>query len=273
MAKKKKDSKSWLQMPQIHSKFSDKDLETLLIEKAVALMKDEHGGAPSFIFLSGNFFDIKGFVYSALRAWKGVAKPSESSSRQPLLEATFASLSVYLSSLLGLQSDFYYAYDEIKEILLEKNREDLWSIVEEKLPFISLPPKEMYGAHQSPISPYFVIQQDDFLTLGELYPSVFLSNVITSIKTRFFVFFQHQGYSAFGFFNSFPESTNFGFEEQASEFNDDPSPENLMKYAKRAKNVKEVLVALIHCHNNAMLSQFLIPDYELLLNKLLESDF
>lgn len=270
MAKKKR---SWLQMPVVHSKFTDEELETTMINKAVELLADEHGEAPSFIFLSGQFFDVKGFAYTGLRAWKGAVKPSEKGGRQPLLEATFASLSVYLSSLLGLQSDFYYAYDEIRDILVEKQREDLWAIVEEKLPFISLPPKEMYGAHLSPISPYFVIKQDDSLTLGELYPSVFLSNIIQSIKSRFFVFFQYQGYSAFGFFNSFPDVNNFGFEEEARDFVDDGSPENILKYAKEARNVKEILIALINAHNNALLSQFLIPDYELLLNKLLESDF
>ncbi|MFX0188491.1 MAG: hypothetical protein ACFE8A_12245 [Candidatus Hodarchaeota archaeon] len=212
---------------------------------------------------------IKGFAYSALRAWRGAVKPSDSR-RRPLLEATFASLSVYLSSLLSLQSDFYFAYDEIEEILKTKEREDLWAIVEEKLPFISLPPKEMYGNQVSPISPYFVINQDDDLILGEIYPSVYLTEIINSIKSRFFVFFQHQGYSAFGFFNSLPERKKFGFEQKAKEFSSDPTPENLLKYAKTTQNLKEVMIALIHSHNNAFLEQFLIDDYEILLNKLLE---
>lgn len=259
-------------MPKLHSKFNDPDLEEILINKAIQLLTVEDEEVPSFIFLSGQFFDVKGFVYSALRAWKGAVKPSDKSGRQPLLEATFASLSVYLSSLLSIQSDFYFAYDEIKDLLLKAKREDLWSIVEEKLPFISLPPKEMYGKQVSPISPYFVINQDDDLTLGEIYPSVFLSEVIKSIKSRFFIFFQYQGYSAFGFFNSLPPRKNFGFEQKAKEFNGDPIPENILKYAKAAKNLKEVMVALIHCHNNALLEQFLIDDYELLLNKLLSSE-
>ncbi|MFW9946633.1 MAG: hypothetical protein ACFFDX_07360 [Candidatus Odinarchaeota archaeon] len=269
MAKKKK----WLIMPVIHSKFNDSNLEDLLINKSRDLLTKEKGFVPSFIFLSGSFFDIKGFVYTGLRAWKGAVKPSASDEgRRPLLEATFASLSVYLSSLLALQSDFYFAYDEIKDILLEKRREDLWTIVSEKLPFISLPPKEMYGNQVSPISPYFVIEQDDELILGEIYPSAYLTKIISSIKTRFFVFFQYQGYSAFGFFDSLPERTNFGFEEKAKDFDGNPSAENLVKYAKNAKNLKEVLIALIEAHNNAYLEQFLIPDYELLLNKLLEGE-
>ena len=259
-------------MPKIHSKFNDEDLEGVLIEKATQFLSTETKEAPSYIFLSGGFFDVKGFAYSALRAWKGAVKPSEKGGRQPLLEATFASLSVYLSSLLALQSDFYFAYDEIKEILMEKKREDLWTIISEKLPFISLPPKEMYGNQVSPISPYYVIRQDDELTLGEIYPSAYLSSIITSIKTRFFVFFQHQGYTAFGFFNSLPGRKKFGFEEKPRDFSNDSSATNLVKYTKGATNIKEILIALIHSHNNAYLEQFLIADYELLLNKLLEEE-
>ncbi|MFX1379238.1 MAG: hypothetical protein ACFFA4_09085 [Promethearchaeota archaeon] len=269
MAKKK----TWLQMPVIHSKFHDEKLESILIERALEFLSGEKGEAPSFLFLSGAFFDVKSFAYSGLRAWKGAVKPSETNGgRRPVLEATFASLSVYLSSLLALQSDFYFAYDEIKEILLEKKREDLWAIVSEKLPFISIPPKEMYGSQVSPISPYFIIRQDEDLILGEIYPSAYLSQIIKNIKTRFFVFFQYQGYSAFGFFNALPELSKFGFDEKENDFNADPTAENLIKYAKNLKNVKEVLVALIHAHNNALLEQFLIPDYELLLNKLLEGE-
>jgi hypothetical protein len=269
MAKKKKI----LMMPVIHSKFNDKNLEDTLINKSRTLLTEQKGAPPSFIFLSGSFFDVKGFVYTGLRAWKGAAKPSSSDEgRRPLLEATFASLSVYLSSLLGLQADFYFAYEEIKDILLEKKRADLWTIVSEKLPFISLPPKEMYGNQVSPISPYFVIEQDDELILGEIYPSAYLTKVISSIKTRFFVFFQYQGYSAFGFFDSLPERAKFGFEEKAREFDEEPTSENLQKYANNAKNLKEVLIVLIEAHNNAYLGQYLIEDYELLLNKLLESE-
>lgn len=269
MAKKK----SWLQMPKLHSKFHDAELEGILLKKSIELLKDNKGDAPSFLFLSGAFFDVKSFAYSGLRAWKGAVKPTDSNGgRRPVLEATFASLSVYLSSLLALQADFFYAYDEIKDILVEKKREDLWSIVAEKLPFISIPPKEMYGAQLSPISPYFVIKQDEELTLGEIYPSTYLSSVIENIKTRFFVFYQYQGYSAFGFFSALPDLSNLGFEEQARDFDDEPTSENLIKYLKNAKSLKEVLVVLMSAHNNALLEQFLIPDYELLLNKLLEGE-
>ena len=260
-------------MPVVHSKFNDKDLEDSLVNKSRNLLTKEKGDVPSFIFLSGSFFDIKGFVYTGLRAWKGAVKPSTTDEgRRPLLEATFASLSVYLSSLLALQADFFFAYQEIQDILLDKKREDLWSIVSEKLPFISLPPKEMYGNQVSPISPYYVIEQDDELTLGEIYPSAYLTKVITNIKTRFSVFFQYQGYSAFGFFDSLPDRDKFGFEEKVRDFDGEPSPENLKKYSQNAKNLKEILVALIESHNNAYLEQFLIPDYELLLNKLLEGE-
>jgi len=265
--------KKILMMPIIHSKFNDKSLEDTLLNKSKTLLTEKKGAPPSFIFLSGSFFDVKGFVYTGLRAWKGAVKPSSSDEgKRPLLEATFASLSVYLSSLLALQSDFFFAFKEIEDILLEKKRDDLWAIVSEKLPFISLPPKEMYGNQSSPISPYFIIEQDDELILGEIYPSAYLTKIISSIKTRFFVFFQYQGYSAFGFFDGLPERAKFGFEEKAREFGEEPTPENLRKYADNAKNLKEVLIALIEAHNNAYLGQYLIEDYELLLNKLLESE-
>ena len=264
-----KKEKKWLIMPKIHSKFNTPELEENLIAKANSFLTDKEKVAPSFIFLSGGFFDVQGFAYSALRGWKGAAKPTSNGGRRPLLEATFASLSVYLSSLLSLQSDFFYAYEEIKEILLEKKREDLWAIVSEKLPFISLPPSEMFGKQSSPISPYFVIKQDDELILGELYPSVYLTNIIKSIKSRFFIFFQHEGYTAFGFFNSLPPLKNFGFEKLATKFGKESTPENIIAYSKKAKNLKEVLIALIHSHNNAYLEQFLIEDYESLLRRLL----
>ena len=140
MAKKKK----WLIMPILHSKFNDKTLETTLINKARELLTKEEGFVPSFIFLSGSFFDVKGFVYTGLRAWKGAVKPSASEEgRRPLLEATFASLSVYLSSLLAVQSDFYYAYDEIKEILLHSQAVIeavlLWGPADQRFDSIRIP--------------------------------------------------------------------------------------------------------------------------------------
>ncbi len=254
-------------IPRVHSKFNTPELENSFVDKTNNIMGNR---TVNYFLISGGFFDVKGFAYSAIRSWKGAAKPSEGDSgRRPLLEASFASLSVYLSSLLSLQSDFYYAYDEVKEILLEKKRRDLWEIISEKVPFMSLPPKEMYGEQQSPISPYFVIQQDEDLVLGELYPSVYLTNIIPSIKTRFFTFFKHQGYTAFGFFDSLPPQKNLGFEKLAKEMNKEGTAENLIKYVKNTKNLKEVLVALIHSHNNALLEQFLIEDYEALLKQLL----
>lgn len=45
-------------MPKVHSKFNDKDLENILIEKSMGYLS-EKGTAPSFIFLSGQFFDVK----------------------------------------------------------------------------------------------------------------------------------------------------------------------------------------------------------------------
>ena len=70
-----------------------------------------------------------------------------------------------------------------------------------------------------------------------------------------------------GFFNALPDLSKFGFEEHARDFNEEPTSDNLVKYSKNAKNMKEVLIALIHSHNNAYLEQFLIDDYEYLTKK------
>ncbi|GAH05385.1 unnamed protein product, partial [marine sediment metagenome] len=55
MAKKK----TWLQMPKIHSKFHDEKLESVLITKSLGFLTGEKAEAPSFLFLSGAFFDVK----------------------------------------------------------------------------------------------------------------------------------------------------------------------------------------------------------------------
>ncbi|MHA1821260.1 MAG: hypothetical protein ACTSVC_12355 [Promethearchaeota archaeon] len=262
---------SWLIMPKPHSSFNDDEIENELINKARELLGNASG--LSFMMLSGNFFETKGFAYSAIRDWKGAIKPSSSSKKKPILDATFACLSVYLGSLVSFQVDYYYAYDEIKKILIENNREDLWMIIEEKLPFVSLPPQEMFPAGlRSPISPYYIIKQDDTLVLGELYPSVYLSNVVSNLKSRFFCFFSHGGYTAFGYFNVLPISAKFGFDKPAREFNKSPTKKNILEYIKNTKTIKDLFVALITCHNASMLEQFLIPDYESLLNKLLENN-
>ncbi len=57
MAKKK--NRRWLQMPRVHSKFHDEKLESVLIEKALDFLSGEKVDAPSFLFLSGAFFDVK----------------------------------------------------------------------------------------------------------------------------------------------------------------------------------------------------------------------
>ena len=268
MAKKKE---KWLIMPQPHSSFNDDSVEDALLGKARELLGNASG--LSFMMLSGNFFETRGYAYSAIRDWKGATKPSTSSRRKPILDATFACLSVYLGSLVSFQVDFFYAYDEIKKILLDSDREDLWIIIEEKLPFVSLPPQEMFPQNlKSPISPYYVIKQDDDLVLGELYPSVYLSKVVANIKTRFFCFFSYEGYTAFGFFNVLPMDAKFGFDKPSKEFNEIPDSNNLGRFIENAENIKDLFVALIQTHNASMVEQFLIPDYESLLNKLLEME-
>ncbi|MFX0188490.1 MAG: hypothetical protein ACFE8A_12240 [Candidatus Hodarchaeota archaeon] len=46
-------------MPKIHSKFNDHQLQEALIAKASQFLSSAKREAPSFIFLSGQFFDVK----------------------------------------------------------------------------------------------------------------------------------------------------------------------------------------------------------------------
>ena len=260
----------FLAYPKIHYKFNDDAVEQALVEKSRELLGLEEQDL-NYILLSGNFFDTRGWSYSSVRSWRGAIKPGESSRKKSLLDATFACMSVYLSSLISFQADFSFAYEEIKNILLEKERDDLWTIIEEKLPFVSLPPAEMFPPGlKSPIAPYFTIKSDDELFLGELYPSVFLTNYVKNMKSRFFLFFTYEGYNAFGYFNLLPTAANFGFDENPIPFEDEPTSENLVNYIKNCRHIKDLLVALITCHNNSILEQYLVEDYESFLNKLLE---
>lgn len=266
----KKDLEEFLIMPKMLSKFNDEEIEIALFEKSRELIGSKKQDI-NYIFLSGNFFDTRGYSYSAIRDWRGVVKPGEKKGKKPMLEATFACLSVYLSSLISFQADFNFAYDEIKKILLKEERDDLWTIIEEKLPFVSLPPAEMFPPGlKSPISPYYVIKQDSELTLGELYPSVFLSEIVQNLKSRFFCFFSHDGSTAFGYFNVLPTAANFGFDEPPQPFEGEPTTKNMVNYIKNAKNLKDLFVALINCHNASVLEQYLVEDYETFLNRLLE---
>jgi len=266
----KKKSKDILIMPKLHAKFNDAEVEQALLEKSRELLGKETQDL-SFILLSGNFFDTRGYAYSAIRDWRGATKPSESTRKKPMLDATFACLSVYISSIIAFSADMNFAYEEIKKILIEKERDDLWTIIEEKLPFVSLPPAEMFPEGlKSPISPYYVIRADSELTLGELYPSVYLSNVVKNLKSRFFCFFSYEGNTAFGYFNSLPTQANFGFDEPPKPFTEDPSTKNLVKFINDATTIKDLFVALINCHNSSILEQYLIEDYESFLNTLLE---
>jgi hypothetical protein len=268
MGTKKKDA--ILVYPKIHAKFNDEEVESALLSKAKELLGIE-GQDLNFILLSGQFFDTRGWAYSALRSWRGAIKPS-SSKKKPQLDATFACLSVYLSSLISFQADFAFAYDEIKQILENADRDDLWAIIEEKLPFVSLPPAEMFPPGlKSPIAPYYTLRQDGDIFLGELYGSVFLSNYVTNMKSRFFVYFNFEGNSAFGYFNQLPPTKNFGFGESPKIFDEEPTTKNLINFIEnKVENLKDLLGVLINCHNSTVLEQFLVDDYETFLNKLLE---
>lgn len=267
MAKKAK--KAILIYPKIHSTYNSDSVEVALVNKAKELLGINESDI-NFIFLSGNFFDTRGWAYSAIRSWRGAIKPS-SSKKRPILDATFACLSVYLSSLISFQADFAFAYDEIKEILNEKGRDDLWAIIEEKLPFVSLPPAEMFPPGlKSPIAPYYTLKQDEELFLGELYSTVFLSNYVKNMKSRYYVYFSYSGYSAFGYFSDLPKTDNFGFGQSPKEFTLEPTEENFVKFINEAETLKDLMMALIETHNNSLLEQFLVGDYETFLNQLLE---
>ena len=267
MAKKKK-KEDILVYPKVHFSENDAEIEKALQQKAKELLGAEND--LDFLLLSGQFFDVRGWAYSATRSWRGAIKPG-SSSKKSTLDATFACMSVYLSSLISFQADFAFAFDEIKSILMDKERDDLWTIIEEKLPFVSMPPAEMFPPGlKSPIAPYFLIKQDEDLFLGELYPSVFLSNYVNNLKSRFFIFFSWEGYNAFGYFNKLPTEANFGFDKPAKDFNEEPTTENVIRAIGEAETLKDLLVILISCYNMSLLEQFLIEDYESFLNKLLE---
>ena len=228
MGKKKKKS-AVLQYPIVHSTFNDAAVEAALINKAKEFFSTKDRDV-NFILLSGQFFDTRGWAYSALRSWRGAKKPSETN-KKSTLEATFACLSVYLSSLISFQADFAFAYEEIQNILAEADREDLWAIIEEKLPFVSLPPAEMFPPGlKSPIAPYYTLKQDEELFLGELYSTVFLSKYVRSLKSRFFTFFQFGGNTAFGFFDQLPLVDKFGFDDPPKSFDLETTTENLVNF-------------------------------------------
>ncbi|MHA1584613.1 MAG: hypothetical protein ACTSWL_05120 [Promethearchaeota archaeon] len=270
MAKKKKVKDAILQYPKVHSRYNDAIVEKALIQKARELLGQNIRDV-NFILLSGQFFDTRGWAYSAIRSWRGSIKPS-SSTKKSTLDATFACLSVYLSSLISFQADFAFAYEEIRSILEKEERDDLWAIVEEKLPFVSLPPAEMFPPGlKSPIAPYYTLHQDNDLFLGELYSTVFLSNYVPSLKSRFFTFFQSEGNTAFGYFDQLPEVKEFGFDKPPKTFDQEPTTENIVNYINNdVENLKDLLNVFITCHNSSVLEQFLVEDYETFLNKLLE---
>jgi hypothetical protein len=126
---------------------------------------------------------------------------------------------------------------------------------------------------KSPVSPYFTIKSDNSLVLGELYQSVHLSQIVKNLQSRYFCFFSWEGYTAFGFFDQLPVSANFGFDEEPAIMEGDlPDAESIIKFLDDSKTIKDLFVALIEAHNASLLAQYLIPDYESLLNRVLEMD-
>ncbi len=268
-----KEKKNWLIFPEVHSELHSPGVETAIIKKAQQLFHE--GDDFKFFLLSGNFMGAFGYVYSAVRQWPGTIRPEaaalKKSGRRPVLDATFACLSIYLSGLVNYQTDYNIAYDEIREVLDKSGRPDLAEIVEEKLPFVSMPPKQMLKEGQTPVSPYYVIKNDEELVLGELYPSVQLTEIVESIRSRYFVFYSSQGYTAFGFFDTLPENARFGFGTPPKVYEGDPEDAQLLNFIdKEVETVKDLFSTFIAAHTNSMLIQYKIEDYESLLNKILE---
>ncbi|MFX0099574.1 MAG: hypothetical protein ACFFCS_08330 [Candidatus Hodarchaeota archaeon] len=269
---KKDTKKSWLIFPDVHSEENNDEIEEALVAKAHELMGE--GDSFKFFFLTGNYLGVKGYAYSTFRHWPGALKPGASKTRRPILDATFSCLSVYLSGLVSYTTDFKYAHDEIKDILDKTGRSDLVEIVEEKLPFATLPPKEMLKEGQTPISPYYLIKNDEDLLLAELYPSVQLTEIIENIRSRYFCFFNSEtGYNCFGFFDNLPENARFGFNTTPKVFDQVPDEKNILKFIdKEVETLKDLFQIFITIYNNSYLSQYVIEDYESLLNKVLEFD-
>ncbi|RLI63465.1 MAG: hypothetical protein DRO88_09865, partial [Promethearchaeia archaeon] len=74
----------------------------------------------------------------------------------------------------------------------------------------------------------------------------------------------------FGYFSDLPRTDNFGFGQSQKEFTMEPTEKNFVKFIRSATSLKDLMMALIEVHNNSMLEQFLVGDYETFLNQLLE---
>jgi hypothetical protein len=270
MAKKDKD---WLIFPSVHSELHAQEVEDALVKKAQELFGEQEGGENfKFFLLTGGFLGAFGFTYSSLRYWPGSIRPeTKKSGRRPVLDAVFSCISIYLSGLVSYQTDYDQAYAEIKQILEKNNRQDLAEIIEEKLPFVSMPPRQMLKDGQTPVTPYYVIRNDEDMLLAELYASVQLTEIVDSIRSRYLVFFSYQGYTAFGFFDNLPENARFGFGTTPKTYDKNPDEKSLVEFIEKdVDTLKDLFVAFITAHSNSMLMQYKIEDYESLLNKILE---
>ncbi len=265
--------KDWLIFPSVHSEIHSAEVEDALVKKAQELFGEQEGGENfKFFLLTGGFLGAFGFTYSTIRYWPGTIRPeTKKSGRRPVLDAVFSCISIYLSGLVPYQTDYDQAYNEIKMVLEKNNRPDLAEIIEEKQPFVSMPPKQMLKEGQTPVTPYYVIKNDEDLLLAELYPSVQLTEIVESIRSRYLMFFQNQGYSSFGFFDNLPENARFGFGAPPKIYTGDPDEKSLINFINNdVETLKDLFVAFITAHSNSMLMQYKIEDYESLLNKILE---
>ncbi|HME52864.1 MAG TPA: hypothetical protein VKM55_11650 [Candidatus Lokiarchaeia archaeon] len=269
---KKGSGESWLIFPSVHSTEHSQAVEDALVKKAQELFGEIEGENFKFFLLTGGFLGSFGFTYSSVRYWPGTIRPeAKKSSRRPVIDAVFSCLAIYLSGLVAYQTDYDQAYAEILDVLEKAGRPDLADIVEEKLPFVSMPPKQMLKEGQTPVTPYYLIKNDEEILLAELYPSVQLTEIVDSIRSRYMVFFSYQGFTAYGFFDNLPENARFGFGTPAKNFEGMPDENGILQFIEKdVENLKDLFVALVIAHSNSMLMQYKIEDYESLLNKILE---
>ena len=227
---------------------------------------------PTLLLLSGEFFSERGLACSMIRLPIKGTKLSTSVKKGTRLEAMLV-LSVFLGNSARFTADYAAMFGEIRTLLAEEQREDLWEILKEKLPFVPIPPAKMLPEGlASPACAYYIIKSDDSLVLGELYPSVRLDQMVKPLSSRYFCFSSWQGYTAFAFFNRLSPAANLGFNSDPAILKGGlPDTESATSFLEEAKTFKDLLVAIIEIHEASLMWQYLVPDYESPLFRVLKT--
>jgi len=236
---------------------------------------------PILILRSGEFFADFGLACYVINPKKGLtnhnyvgkkrgAKRDSGGKKGARREAMLA-LSVYLESSARFAADHVALYGELRALLAEQQREDLWEILEEKLPFVPVPPLEMLPEDiASPLCAYYTMKSDDSLVLGELYPSVRLSQLIKNFPSRYFCFFSWQGYTAFAFFNMLAPTAKFGFgSDPCIPKGGLPDIESVITFVEEAKTFKDLFVAIIEIHKGPLRAPYYVLNFESTLSRAL----